>query len=335
MRIEFLIFYLVCLFHFMKNGIHTYYIAWTLLIALLCDPISLFVHEMGHLFFGSLAGFKLFDLGIPFVIIQKQKNGWIICKNVNNKNYCFMKKKKRHVSKEGYIFYYCGGFWANYLVALVCLLLYKKYFLVMCGVAIYNLSTGIKNMIPNQRRKYSDGTVVTLIFSDSKTIDLISQQMCVQSNLLLVNSLAEISCISDTIKVKKENDLSLFSKIMKIYLCLEQKKLDECVRQIDYIENDILNYSFDMQKIYWCERLFIYSIIEHPDAKKIYEFYMSLKPEKTIDFYCSIYCYGIVEHVSGIEIDEIRIILQNYLVRNEGNVIANMKAHFLRFDNIK
>lgn len=78
-RVEFLLFYLISLLFFLKNGIHTYHVAWTLPIAVLCDILSLFVHEMGYLLLGSMVGFRLLDLDQPHRKQQDLMSGFWDC----------------------------------------------------------------------------------------------------------------------------------------------------------------------------------------------------------------------------------------------------------------
>ncbi len=330
-RVEFLLFYLISLLFFLKNGIHTYHVAWTLPIAVLCDILSLFVHEMGHLLLGSMVGFRLFDLGIPFFLLQRKKRGWVIKGNVEHRYYCSMEPRKE---KRSYRVYYCGGFLVNFLFALIVVPSWKVSFVLMCGSTLYNFGTGIRNMIPNRRRRYSDGTVLQLMKESPRIEDYIAQQMYVEAGLLLGKTLSELPITLDAIAEEVENDIIFFTRMMQIYLCLEQGKMEECVCRMKVLERNIAEYSLEMQKLYLCERLFLDSLLKCEDVESVFDMYRKCKWERTIEHYCAIYCYGVWKHKNGVQVERIAPILQSYFVRNEANALVRLKARLLGFDNL-
>lgn len=293
MRVEFLVFYLISLLFFLKSEIHTYHVVWTFPIAVLSDILSLLIHEMGHLLVGSMAGFCLFDLSIPFFRLKRVKRGWVVERNVEHRYYCSMKPWKE---KRSYRAYYSGGVVANFLFVLIVVLAGRSYVLLVCGCSLYNIGTGIRNMIPNRRRRYTDGTVLQIMKEFPRIVVYITQQMYVNAGLLLGKTLSELPIALDVIEEDGENDFTFYTRMMQIYLCLEKGKMDECFCKMKVLERNISEYSAEMQKLYLCERLFIDSLLKCGDVEAIYDMYRKCKPERTIEHYSAIYCDGVWKH---------------------------------------
>ena len=327
--IEFPVYYTFSLIILLKKGLPTYYVAWTLLLSVICDIMCVLMHEMGHLLVGATLGFELFDLEIPFLAVKKRNTGWEIRICEGRQHYCYMKSGGSRLFSQKAVLYYFGGSLFNILAALFAFLFIKTHFLIAGGIIIYELSAGLRNIIPNSKRKYNDGTVIRLLMADSYNGELVRRQMNVLSDLLLNKALSEIECIKEKIEVQNENDLSFFLRIMKVYLELERRDVAEAREQIDDMEGKILDCSADMQNRFLCEKLFIYCLDNSPEVEKIYKGYLDKKPQKDIHYYISTWCYEMKTDKKTEKLTELKKMLEIYAYGKEEDSILRLKLRML------
>ncbi|MBR5992993.1 MAG: hypothetical protein IK018_04255 [Lachnospiraceae bacterium] len=240
-----------------------------------------------------------------------------------------MKSKESHLFTEKAVLYYLGGSLCNFITAVLALAFFKKHFLIFGGIIIYELSVGIQNIIPNLKRNYNDGTVIRLLVTDRYNGELLRRQMDILSDILLSKTLSEIECIDENIEVEKENDLSFFLRMMKVYLELERGDAIRAEIQIGDIAANICDYSIDMQNRFLCEKLFIYSLNKSHETEKIYEEYMATKPRKDLYYYISILCYETMICKNREREAGLKKILERSINGEEDDTILRLKLRML------
>lgn len=332
MKAHFFIFYFVSLCYLLKWRAHTYYVAYVLPLAMLSYIISVLMHEMGHLLFGYCMGFKLYHLGIPFFEFQKKECKWKIIKNINGNNYCYMKYIKDGYPTINFILYYLGGCIINFFVAIICLCNVDKGIaisLCRCGLGIYSLSIGLKNIIPNIHKKYNDGTVVLVLLRDHKVKNLIGIQMKIDSELMAGKKLYDFEPFMEIEGLKKESDLSLFVHMVNYYIYLDKRLYLRAEQEVNIMEENRDLYSEDLGQLVLIEKLLIYSLSQKIVAEQVFKEITMMKLQKNFDYYCAICGFMSYKGYEQNDICQIESILINYLERNEPNEYMRVKAKVL------
>jgi hypothetical protein len=135
------------LIFFIVASLYAVYKGYPALILLaLIQYIALSLHEIGHIIFGLISGYKFVFLKIPFLLIYKDFNKIIIRLKPTITSSCLALPLK-----EGkYLLYYFGGFIAN----AICCILAVVYILsigfnsIALVILIFNLITALVTIIP-------------------------------------------------------------------------------------------------------------------------------------------------------------------------------------------
>lgn len=332
MNINFVIYYVLGLFYLWNYGVGTIYIIYTLPIAIYAYIFSTVIHEFGHLFFGKCVGFELFRIGFPLIILFKTKGKWNINLNRGGNSYCYMRDKKASSDIIQYILYYAGGCFGNFFCVILGIITRPQEPLInllWLGVIIYSAGKGTSNIIPNMKKIYSDGSVIRCLQKEKNNMNLIRVQMAVNEKIQMGMDLKEFNIFNEVDEIKKETDLSFFVHMVNYYIYLDRAMYLKAETEIRSLEEKLKFYSLNSQQQFLVEKLFIYSIQNKVEAKTAYDEMMMQKPQHNFDFYCAVYCYLKFREISFEYVDQIELMLKNYIEHCEANEYMRIKERIL------
>ena len=138
----------------------------TLLFMLLWTLMATFLHELGHMLFGFVSGYKFVYFKLFGFVIFKKEDKWQTVRDGSRGaiGQCLMRPDFEYSNKMPYRLYNAGGCIANFTFALLCFLLIFKYGqnpFAIAGILV-NVIFVIINIIPSKSMG-SDGYHLTHI----------------------------------------------------------------------------------------------------------------------------------------------------------------------------
>lgn len=274
--------------------------------------LQVIVHELGHLIFGILTGYKFLSYRVlNMMIIRKNKRFYI--KNMSltgTSGQCLMSPPSLKNGKIPFLLYNLGGVIFNLAFGVLSLYLYiffdiwylKSFAIIF---AILGLFYAIINGVPLGISVNNDGYNVLLLLKDQMAVYSFWLQMKINEQLLNGRRLKEIN--KDWFTMNDNNLNNSMINTIKVYHCnrlLDEKKISKVYYEIDKLLTSelkifdihrnllildciyceiILNNATKYLKIYHDKELqrFISSMKNHPSILRVNYAY-SLLIEKNI-----------------------------------------------------
>lgn len=327
--INILIIIIYLLFFAFAFKINTIICVLLFVFTLINTKLVLITHELGHLLFGKMLGFKLISIsfcGFNYNSYQKK------CNFHSNENNCLM-KPSINSSKKDFCIYILGGIIINFLLALVYILilylvkneLAKSYFLNGTIIGIINL---INNIVPIKDNEFlSDSDIIWYIHKDVKQLKLLEKQLIIIDSLEKTNKIGEYEYI-DLDNIKHENMLTFFCRYVNYYLAIQKNELSNAYGLIQELYRLKDNYRRYERNQILIELLFISSYLykENIASEIIKQVDHSLYDENSFDYIRAMYVYK--KNIKCVSDSENRYyyIYMNYNISNANEYIHIMNA---------
>ncbi|HHU93313.1 MAG TPA: M50 family metallopeptidase [Halanaerobiaceae bacterium] len=264
-------------------------INFTFLSALIYIMLALFIniniHELGHLVFGKLAGYKLISYRFS-IFTWNNENGKMKLSLQFNQAYsglCAMIPQKKGTAKIADLLFYAGGIIFEMLFSIIFLIafLYTEGFwaALFFFTAIIGFVTGIINLIPFQSANIpSDGKIIWSFLFNRSVADELIELSDLGSQLVAGVPPAELKVsLAATTEELDSNDLSfVYLAYLKALDEDDQDTYQEAARILE--ENIALYPSYSLPGIYY-EICFTACI--SGDEEKAREYYQKVR--KTLE----------------------------------------------------
>lgn len=214
-----------------------------LLLVITIYGIHVIIHELGHLCFGKLTGYKFVSFRIGnFMIIKKDKLEFKKLSIAGTLGQCLMAPPALENDRIPYILYNLGGSLFNLISSIILLIIYflvdnllvKVILIVMIIIGILICLT---NILPLEMIVNNDGYNVLSLYKNPKSIYYFWLQLKVNELLSKDISLAEMN--EEWFKMPKADDLNdSFVALVAVMICnrlLEKGDYNKTKESIEYI----------------------------------------------------------------------------------------------------
>ena len=209
--------------------------------------LQVVIHELGHLTFGILTGYKFLSYRVlNFMIIKRDKKFSIKKMSLTGTSgQCLMAPPNFKNGKMPFILYNLGGVIFNLIFAISGLYLYLFYdyiYLKSFGIimAIIGLFYAIINGVPLGLSVNNDGYNVLLLLKNKEAVYAFWLQMKINEALLLGTSLKDMN--KNWFKIDDNNLNNSMINTIKVYNCnrlLDEKKFEKAYYEMDkLLESD-------------------------------------------------------------------------------------------------
>lgn len=293
----------------------------TIIILLLQLYLAIFlqvvIHELGHLVFGLMTGYKFLSYRVGNLMIIKKDNQLKVKKMslTGTGGQCLMAPP---IYSNGipYLLYNLGGVIFNVFSAIIFLILYlntdifliKSFSMIMTFVGLFY---AIMNGIPLKLEINNDGYNVLLMLKNKETIRAFWLQMKINEQLLYGIRLKDME--SAWFKVSNDVNNSLVNTIM-VFACnrlIDEKKFSEAYEEID----KLLNSDMKMVNIHYfslvLNAIYLELVLNNNDKymkmyhdNEIQRFIASMK--NSLDVLYVNYAYALLKENNYIKADEIK-----------------------------
>ncbi|MDQ2084878.1 site-2 protease family protein [Herbivorax sp. ANBcel31] len=211
--------------------------------------ISINVHELGHLIFGKISGYKLISYRIGFFAIDNE-NGRIkfsIIKNIDYIGLCAMTVPEKEVSPHNHLLYYAGGILFNMVFGIFLIVIKNIYnvnnslnmFLII--TAVISILLGTINVIPFfSGNNPSDGKIIwSMIFKrpfSDKVIEV--NKLC--SQISAGKSLEDVA-IPSNFNIYQPDMMDTTILMYSYFKALDADDAEKCSKYINIMKQTI-NY---------------------------------------------------------------------------------------------
>lgn len=258
---------------FIENAID-FSIAYFVFFCIVHNVVGRIIHELGHWFFGKLAGFELIRISTCGFAFDAHKKECSYGKE--NKDQCLMIQKSEGKYKcKAYCMLLAGGFILNILCAVLCFLGYifcentyiELFFLAGSAVELVHFCN---NAIPiNDVEQLNDGQCIWYINKDEIQFNMLFFQMKIAGSLSKSLMIGMDDLIKNIDNCQYENKLSYFCRYNNYYIALRNGEYELALK--------IINRMFDVRHCYGktentqiiLEKLFLLSLFRKKEEANI------------------------------------------------------------------
>ena len=283
--------------------------------------IQVIFHELGHLFFGLLTGYKFLSFRIGSIILVKKKKKIVFGKHslAGTSGQCLMSPPDFKKGRIPVVLFNLGGVIFNILTAFLFLYLYFEchyiylktfYFMISAFGFLYTLTNGI----PMHFTVNNDGYNVLLLLKSREAIRSFWLQLKV--NELLINDTRLKDMPKKWFKLPKKNELNNnLTSTINVYFCnrlLDEHKYELVYKEIDKILSseeikliDVNKYLLILDAIY-CELVLQKEekyVLMYLD-NNLQRFILSMQKYPSI--LRTIYTYALLKENNGIKAEKIK-----------------------------
>ncbi len=292
-------------------------------------PLTVIIHESGHLILELLSAYKFISFSINNKIIIKQNNSFQI------KTYSLLETAGQCLLKPPpynqhfpYFLYNIGGGLFNLIFAFISFglcIIFKDNFVIkitLSTFALINLFTGCLNLLPLKLDVPNDGYNILMMFKEKDSRFGFYSQMTIYD--LMINGI-KLQDMDETLfqlpdNCNLNNPLNQSIVINKIARLHEQLKFNKAKILIDQLNQQCTLFSLFKNELD-CEYLF-YLIMENlrnPEIKKLYqklEKYIKMTIKTSLERQRQLYAYELLVNDNPIQanhyLDKFNILSKNY-----------------------
>lgn len=291
-----LILYLFLVARMFRNNIPLYILV--LFFSVINITIVLSGHELGHLFFGKIFGFKLSSISFCGAEYNGYLKKWSYDFKQRKENHCLMNPKSDSSNTHIYL-YLLGGIISNILLIIICILLFlKNTNLILRAFLFNNIFINTVNLIntvfPVRDVEFlSDSDIIWYIHKEKIQLEFLKKQLKISHSIEFNKTIGESSYINME-NVKYENLLTFFCRYSNYYLAIKNNDLNEAYNIMQKLYNNINYYSLNERKQLLLEELFISSVLKKETdintlVKKIKN---ELYDKESFDYIRTMYVYS-------------------------------------------
>lgn len=222
-----LILYLFLVARMFRNNIPLYILV--LFFSVINITIVLSGHELGHLFFGKIFGFKLSSISFCGAEYNGYLKKWSYDFKQRKENHCLMNPKSDSSNTHIYL-YLLGGIISNILLIIICILLFlKNTNLILRAFLFNNIFINTVNLIntvfPVRDVEFlSDSDIIWYIHKEKIQLEFLKKQLKISHSIEFNKTIGESSYINME-NVKYENMLTFFCRYSNYYLAIKNNDL--------------------------------------------------------------------------------------------------------------
>ena len=258
--------------YWQQSGNIIAFIGLTIILAIsviLLYIIQIILHELGHLLFGWVTGYRLLSFRLFSIVIFKQENQWKIgrLKSPGSIGQCIMLPSPINYEKQKYILYISGGLIVNLLSAMVAMCVSLSNIsisfltrLLLLIFTLYGFGCLLMNLVlSSSPRVFNDGSILKYLKKNSLALRCYFYQLEISKKLMDGCSYGNIA--QEKIILAEGSDLSNpligYHKILQYFFHLDRREwimARKCLDSFYFFENHlhpILQRTLQLEELFF------------------------------------------------------------------------------------